>query len=88
MNNPIINWLKDAEEWEIKGGGIVYSGPAPFTFDKDSQDDMDALYKRPWVISHPNAKDKLWCVKRIESFAIQWIYEGVTIGILVEPWED
>lgn len=83
----MINWLEDAEKFEIAGRGIVYSGKAPFDFDRNNQEDMNRFYKMPWVISHPDAKDKLWRVKAIESWALNKIGKNSPIGLLVEPWE-
>jgi hypothetical protein len=84
----IINWLKNAERYEIKGRGIVYAGESPFTFSKDCKEDMDRFYKMPWVISHDDARDKLWRVKGVESWAIMEIHAGAPIGILVEHWDE
>ena len=84
----IINWLKDADKFELKGRGTVFTGSAPFDFDKTKPEDMDRFYKMPWVISHPDAKDRLWRVVGIESWAIAFISQGSPIGILVKPWDE
>jgi len=83
--DSLINWLKDAEKYEVRGQP-VYAGPSPFTFDKGNPDDMARLMQRPWVISHPDAAGKLWKVTGLESFAIQTIREGSSIGLMVEEW--
>lgn len=81
----ILNWLKDANKYEIRSG-TVYTGPAPFDFDKRNSDDIECLMDRPWVISHPSAVDKLWRCKGIESYCINSISAGSPLGILVEEW--
>jgi hypothetical protein len=45
------------------------------------------MWKRPWVISHLDAADKLWRVRGIEMFAVPTIHEGMSIGLLVEEWD-
>jgi len=80
----IINWLVNAEKHHISGRGDVYVGPAPFSFDKDNKADMDRLYDAPWVISHPDTRDRLFRVIGVESFCIRHISEGSNIGLMVE----
>ena len=84
----IINWLNAADKFELKGRGTVFAGPAPFAFDKTKPEDMERFYKMPWVISHPDARDQLWRVIGVESWAIDSIRQGAPIGILVKPWEE
>ena len=78
----MLNWLRQGDKFEIAGRGTVYTGPAPFSFNKNKDDDMERFYKAPWVISHPDARDKLWRVVGVESWAISRISEGSPIGIL------
>lgn len=65
--------------------GPLFTGPAPFDFDKNVP---DRFYTAPWVIVHPQAcQDCLYRVKAVESFALQWIQKGQSIGLLVEAIE-
>ena len=80
----MVNWLPNAGKYHIAGRGDVYYGPAPFNADKTKEEDMERFFKMPWVISHPDAKDKLYRCKGVESYALQWIREGAPIGLLVE----
>lgn len=82
----MINWLKDARKYEHPTLGAIYCGPAPFTVNRYSRSDMDALMKRPWVISHTAAAGKLWRATRLGAFAIPTIKAGDEIELMVEEW--
>jgi hypothetical protein len=82
----LINILKQAEKHNLPGKPLVFSGPCPFYVAKKNHEDWDTLTKRPWVIDHPEARDKLWHVVAVESFCIAWIAEGSPIALYVEEW--
>lgn len=85
----MINWLRNAKRYYVKplaGKGDLYCGPAPFSFSKLVQEDMDRVYNVPWAISHPDAMGKLYKVIDLESYAIFGIREGMPIGLLVNEW--
>lgn len=83
MSEVLPNWFKADGRYDTPKG-VVFTGPAPFDFDKRN-DSPDRFYKVPWLISHPDArKDCLYRVKGVESFAIQWIIKDQPIGLLVE----
>ena len=87
MNEVMPNWFKADGKYETKRG-VVFTGPAPFDFDK-IKDSADRFYKVPWLISHPEArKDCAYRVKGVESFANTWIGKGQPIGLLVEEVVD
>jgi hypothetical protein len=83
MADVLPNWFK-ADGYYLTPNGIVFTGPAPFDFDKVT-DSADRFYNVPWLISHPAArKDCLYRVLAVESFALQWITQGQPIGLVVE----
>jgi hypothetical protein len=85
----LINWLRDVSVWDHpQTGARTYIGECPFDVVKSKQEDVDALLKRPWVISHESAADKLWRVTGYESFAIPFIRKGQKIGLIVEEWKE
>lgn len=89
MTEVAINWLRNVESsYELGNNrGTVYVGECPFDVDKHNKEDCDMLWKRPWVINHPDTKDKLWRITGLESYAMQWIRQGQLIGIRVEEWD-
>ena len=87
MTDTHINWLRCEGKYTISNDRTIYSGPTPFSFDKESQEDMDRMYKVPWVISHETTRDKLYKVVGLESFAMRYIREGTMIGLMVEEVE-
>ncbi len=83
MSDVLPNWFK-ADGSYVTPHGMVFTGPAPFDFDK-AKDSADLFYKVPWLISHPDArKDCVYRVLAVESNALQWISRGQTIGLRVE----
>jgi hypothetical protein len=74
----------------LTGRGWLYSGPAPFNFNKGNMEDMARVMHRPWIIDHPGigAPGGLWRVVGLDSYATWEIRQGSTIGLLVEPWID
>ena len=79
----LFNWLPAADKYHISGRGDVYAGPCPFEVDKSEVDWLDNFRKAPWVISHPDAKDKVFKVVGVESYAVSWIHLGQPVGLLV-----
>jgi hypothetical protein len=75
------------DRFEIAGRGTVFSGPAPFAFDRDNKDDMDKFLKHRWVISHDSIEGshpKFWAVRAVECYAMPHIREGSPIGLAVK----
>jgi hypothetical protein len=79
----LFNWLRSADKFHISGRGDVYAGPSPFSADKAQPGWQDRFCKVPWVISHRDARDKVFQCIGIESYCIQWIRDGMGVGLLV-----
>lgn len=86
--NLDLNVFKALDKFEISGGGVVYTGYAPFSFDKDSLTDMAAIYDRPWAILHPDTEGKLQRCTGLETHSINRIKQGAPIGLRVVEWKD
>ena len=69
--------------YEIKGRGVIFTGPSPFDFD-----DWQVFTKTPWVISHPEAKSCLYRVTGVERYALDHISRGMPIGLLVDECDE
>jgi hypothetical protein len=82
------NLLRCTDRIFIAGRGWLYSGPAPFDFNKGNEEDMAMVMQRPWVIDHPDigSPGGLWRAVGLESYATWEIRQGSTIGLLLEPW--
>lgn len=81
-----VNWFEAEDRFYIAGRGILFTGRSPLEVDK-SKGGLDTFYEKPWVINHPEARDKIWQVTGVDSYATAWIRKGAPIGILVKPWE-
>lgn len=83
----LFNWLPNPfnyEKFHISGRGDVYSGNCPFYVDRRDPNWLKLFTNMPWVISHPDAKDKVFRVIGVESYCTFQIWEGQGIGLLVK----
>jgi hypothetical protein len=77
-----LRLFKAEDRYDIKGRGTVWTGPCPFRWDKT---DGLLAWDGQWLISHPDADHtKTFKVIAVESFCLQVIRQGSSVGIIVK----
>lgn len=81
----MIQHFKAEGRFDIRGRGLIFTGPCPFEIDKALPGwAHQFFYTSTWIVDFDETtKGKLWRVTSIESFATGRIRLGQSIGLVV-----